>query len=186
MKGRIIWLVTVADWLADCWFQQLQNQYCGFANHFATVVAPTNHFHHLTLENSGLLRKISRPYAQAVLQYFQTAKVQFSAQKNGERIPTWLLLFLDFCSANPECCEWIADSSIHTNVCKFRTATKKSIWKHGSPYPAWQIQFNLRGFWFWSIVWFFRRSQLLCPFHYLVFVSFPCYPKPWTEPWWPD
>ena len=38
-------------------FQQLQNQYCAFANRFAIVVAPTNHFHHLTLENSGLLRK---------------------------------------------------------------------------------------------------------------------------------
>ena len=49
---------------------------------------------------------------------------QFSAQKNGERIP-WLLLFLNFCSAaNAECCEWMADSSIHTNVCQFRTATK--------------------------------------------------------------
>jgi len=160
VKGRIIWLVTVADWLADCWFQQLQNQYCGFANHFAPVVAPTNHFHHLTLENSGLLRNISRPYAQAVLQYFQTAKVQFSAQKNGERIPTWLLLFLDFCSANPECCEWIADRTNPVQPARILVLVDCLV--------------------------FFWRSQFFCPFHYLVFVSFPCYPKPWTEPWWPD
>ena len=36
------------------WFQQLQNQYRVFAHQFAIVVAPTIHFHHLTLENSEL------------------------------------------------------------------------------------------------------------------------------------
>ena len=29
-------------------------------------------------------------------------------------------------------------------------------------------------------------SQFFCPFQDLVFVSFSSYPKPWTEPWWPD
>ena len=61
----------VAGRISFSFFQQLQNQYCVSHIVFATVVAPTNHFHHLTLENTGLLRKISRPYAQAVLQYFQ-------------------------------------------------------------------------------------------------------------------
>ena len=125
---------------------------------FATVVAPTNHFHHLTLENSGLLRKISRPYAQAVLQYFQTAKVQLSAQKNGERIP-WLLLFLDFCSPKNYMKTWVSISSL-TNPIQ----------------PAWILVL---------VVWFFLRSQFFCPFQE-VFMSFSCYQKPCTEPWWPD
>ena len=62
--------------------------------------------------------------SKSVLWFCKSFCYSCCARKPRKRIP-WLLLFLDLCSANPECCEWTAHSSMHTNMCQFRTVTEK-------------------------------------------------------------